>query len=221
MSTKLRSDQICELIQEGFKAVHGSIQSIIDEYGYDYVVTAHQVVQSDMQCIIRDKVVLDLDIAYPESDLYAEIWYNTKYTKTSRHAKVYVPSFTVEVRFYSENWLTNVMKRNYIHNKFSCVERHVPCEIELAATILQNSASLYQDAEGNLLFDWDVDTYQRIVPSPYIDSADVTKFAYGLDDETELEAWGINQLRGIIDNAADAGFPILKRRCIYKGEEIL
>lgn len=216
MITKLRSAQICELIQEGVKALNGSIQSIIDDYGYGYVVTAHQVVHSDMQCIIRDKVVFDLGVVYPENDLCVEIWYNTKYTKTSRHAKVYVPAFTVEVRFYTENWLTKIMKRNYIHNKFSCVERYVPCEIELAATILQNSASLYQDAEGNLLFDWDVDTYQRIVQSPYIDSVDVNKFAYGLDDETDLESWGIKQLRGIISNAADAGFPILKRRCIYK-----
>lgn len=212
MSTTLRTDQISKLIQEGARIIDGSNQNISDEYGYNYV-TIHQVVHSEIRCIIRDKVVFDL------GDFYVEIWYNTKYTKTSASSKLYVPSFTVEVRFYDKNELSKLMGRNHIRGRFSSVEEYVLCEIELVATIkMQRNKTIYQDTEGNLMFDWDVDANQPPItsPCPFIDSADVIKLGYGLEDETVLKSWGLERLRDIISNASDAGFPLPKRRCVFK-----
>lgn len=211
----LTTEQISNLIREGDNIIKNKMNDITRD-PKTYTIS-HQVVHYNLMCIIRDKVRFLL--AEDADNLYVDIWYNTEYFKTCKGSKVFIPTFSVEVRFYTEEMLTKW--KNHIQlNEFRCAEKYSTVDIDLAATIVRRRASLYHDGEGHLLLEWNItlsdDCSYKLEECPYIDPVDAKRLQYGLDKDEVLERWIFDQLRDIITNATDRGYPLSKQRKLSK-----
>lgn len=222
---KLSTTEIVKLILDGAKIINGDLDSTNlerEDLHVDSFETAHQVNRTKAGTIIRYKIRYRIisdsktDMEDEITDDYMEVWYSTNYIKPTigSKTKIYVPSIDVEVRFCTKKYLD--YGQDDLESRFTRMEnlRCTP-DIWISARVLRRTNStLYCDESNNLLIKWGAevcDTLFRYV------TEDMMWLAYELNDNIALMEWVIASFRSVIDGAADQGFPLPKRRVVFKG----
>lgn len=222
---KLSTTEIVKLILDGAKIIINDLDNIDlerEDLHVDSFETARQVNRTKAGAIIRDKIRYQImsdskaDMEDEITDDYMEVWYSINYIKPTigSKTKIYVPSIDIEVRFCAKDYLD--CGQDDLESRFTRMEklRHFP-DILISARVLRRTNNiLYCDESNNLLIRWDVEVCDDIFR--YV-TRDRMWLAHELNNNIALMEWITASLRNVIDGAANQGFPLPKRRVVFKG----
>lgn len=221
---KLSTTEIVKLILDGAKIINSDLASTNlerEDLHVDSFETVHQVNRTKAGAIIRDKIryriISDskVDMEDEITDDYMEVWYSTNYIKPTigSKTKIYVPSIDIEVRFCTKKYLD--CGQDDLESRFTRMEklRHFP-DIKISARVLRRTNNiLYCDESNNLLIGWDAEVCASLFR--YV-TRDRMWLVHELNNNIALMKWITASLRSVIDGATDQGFPLPKRRVVFK-----
>lgn len=226
MSIKVPAQVIDRLVLEGARVLtNGSLDEAVEEQCLATV--EHRVIHTGMYHANRVKVrflltledgliVVDDDNPPYDDMMYVEVWYTTKYDRTARRSKIYIPTFTIRVKCYSKREYDMITEGRHRGSEFDYAERGVRTEVTFTTTVTKSSSVvLCTDANGELVVEWNVHPYESYYSSnepSFVSKKDVLKYYCNPDSDDTLKTWCTSQFRKVLADAANMGFPLPKKR---------
>lgn len=226
MSIKVPAQVIDKLVLEGARVLtEGSLDKAVKE---QYLAAVeHRVIHTGMYYANRVKVrflltledgLIAVDDDNPPYDdmVYVEVWYTVRYDRTARRSKIYIPTFTIEVKCYSKCEHDIMTEGRHVESELDYAEKGIRSEVTFTAMVTKSSSVvLCTDMNDELVVEWNVHPYESYYSSnepSFVSKKDILKYYCRPDSDDTLKTWCTSQFRKVLADAANMGFPLPKKR---------